>query len=68
MPDPSSRVLTEVEAAKYLNISPRTLQKWRQVGGGPTYRALGRLVRYRHADLDAFLAAGERRNTSEASR
>ena len=42
---------TELEAAKYLNVSHRTLQKLRVVGGGPKFIKLGRKVRYRLADL-----------------
>jgi excisionase family DNA binding protein len=62
----SRRILTEEEAAEYSGFSRRTLQKWRVVGGGPKYLKIGRAVRYRADDLDAFLAAGERRNTSES--
>ena len=61
------RLLTEVEASAYLGVKHRTLQKWRQVGGGPRFRKLGSLVRYLESDLDAFVAAGERRNTSEVA-
>ncbi len=59
------RVQTEKEAADYSNFSVRTLQKWRVVGGGPKFLKVGRSVRYRLEDLDAFLDAGVRRNTSE---
>jgi excisionase family DNA binding protein len=62
----SRRVQTEEEAAEYTNFSRRTLQKWRVVGGGPKYLKIGRAVRYRVEDLDAFLGAGVRRNTSES--
>lgn len=61
------RPLTEAEASAYLGIKQRTLQKWRQVGGGPKFRKLGSMVRYIEGDLDEFLAAGERRNTSEVA-
>lgn len=56
--------LDEHEAAAYLGgdppLSVRTLQKWRSLGYGPRYYKLGAAVRYAVADLDAFLAAGER--------
>ena len=50
----------EDAAGKYIGgalspISTRTLQRWRLEGVGPTYVKLGRLVRYRQSDLDAFL-------------
>jgi excisionase family DNA binding protein len=60
------RILTEEEASKYANFSRRTLQKWRLTGGGPKYLKIGRAVRYRLEDLDAFLTADVRLNTSEA--
>ena len=56
---------TTREAAAYLGLAVSTLNKWRCHGGGPTYLKLGRAVRYRHEDLDAFLTA--RRLTSTAS-
>ena len=34
-------VFNEKEAATYLRISPKTLQKWRCVGGAPEYRLVG---------------------------
>ena len=48
------RYLTAAEAAAYLRISPRTLEKHRIVGGGPRYRKVGRMVRYTIKDLDAW--------------
>ena len=62
----AAELRNEVEAAKYLDCSHRTLQKKRGVGGGPKYLKIGRLVKYRQSDLDAFLVACERENTSQA--
>ena len=57
-------LLTTSEAATYLGTSPRTLEDWRLRGGGPMYRKVGRrLVRYRAADLEAFVENGARVNT-----
>jgi hypothetical protein len=61
----------EHEAGRYLGgsrpISARTLQRWRLEGCGPAFVRLGgRLIRYRGRDLDAFIAAGARRSTSDA--
>ncbi len=50
-----ARVLTTVEAAKWLGLSPRTLEKWRVTGQGPRYRKFGRSVRYAISDLETFL-------------
>lgn len=51
-------LLTEAEAADYLHdIPPGTLRQWRHLGRGPAYVRLGRHVRYRPEDLDAFIQA-----------
>jgi hypothetical protein len=53
---PRERLLTRVEAADYLSISPWTLIFWHRRGHGPRYLKLSRgIVRYRWADLQAFL-------------
>lgn len=44
-------LLMEVQAAKLLNISERTLQAWRLRGTGPAYVKAGRAIRYRQSDL-----------------
>ena len=61
----SDRLLTEIEAAEYLNCTPRCLQAWRQRGGIIDYVKLGSLVRYRPNSLDAFLDANTRSHTSD---
>lgn len=43
--------MTEFEAAEVLNLSVRTLRRWRFVGRGPQFRKLGASVRYPVADL-----------------
>lgn len=42
-------------AAKFLGVAYRTLDEWRWQGKGPTYRKVGRQVRYLPSDLPAFL-------------
>jgi excisionase family DNA binding protein len=54
----------ERQAARYLNLSPRTLQAWRRKGDGPRYLKLGAAVRYDRADLDAWLEERTRANTA----
>ena len=57
-------VFNEKEAAYYLRISPKTLQKWRSVGGGPEYRLVGaRRVVCKIEDLRSFLELRIRHNT-----
>lgn len=47
--------MTTDEAAQYLRLSPGTLRNWRVDGEGPKHRKVGRAVRYRLDDLDAFM-------------
>ncbi len=59
---PTPRFLNTMQAAAYLNLSPRTLEKQRVIGGGPWFRKFGRRVVYALADLDVW--ADERRCSS----
>lgn len=47
-------MLTTVEAAQHLGLATSTLNKWRVYGRGPAFIKLGRAVRYRRSDLDAY--------------
>ena len=60
-------LLNEIDAARFLGVSARTLQAWRVHGGGPRYSKLGRSVRYRQCDLDAFVEKNLTNSTSEAA-
>jgi len=53
-PPQPQRYLTNDEAAEYLRLSPRTLEKQRVIGGGPKFRQFGRRVMYAVADLDTW--------------
>ena len=59
-------LLTEKEVSDFLNISVRTLQKWRWNGRGPNYLKLSGCVRYSISDIKDFLKQGKRRNTSDS--
>ena len=62
-----SRKLRAPEAASYLGLSPSTLAKMRLRGDGPVYAKAGsRVVVYDLNDLNAWLAARRRRNTSDS--
>lgn len=52
---PPAAVMTTPEAAAYLHVQPTTLEQWRWNGKSPRFVKIGRSVRYRIADLDAFL-------------
>ena len=59
-------LLRQKEAARILNVSPRTLEAWRYRGGGPVYIAMTpRSVRYRVSDLEAWANQRVRRSTSD---
>ena len=60
-----ARYLTNDEAAGYLRLSPRTLEKQRVIGGGPRFRKFGRRVMYAVADLDAWADARSFEATSD---
>ena len=46
-------------------LSPRTLEKWRIVGGGPAFIRVGGRVFYSRRDLDQWLVSCRRRSTSD---
>ena len=52
-------LLTQKELATWLRKSPKTLEGIRRAGEGPRYVKLGRHVRYRVADVLAWIAANE---------
>ena len=62
-----SNVFTTVEAADYLKLSKATLNCWRVAGKGPRFCKTGSAVRYRRADLDAWLESKLIGSTSEAA-
>lgn len=60
--------LTTKQAAIHLNLSPRTLEKYRVTGEGPRFRRYGRVVRYPVADLQEWKKARLFNSTSENSK
>ncbi|MCQ8279981.1 helix-turn-helix domain-containing protein [Acetobacteraceae bacterium KSS8] len=61
----AARYLRTHEAARLLGISPRTLEKYRCHGSGPTFRKLGGRVVYAIDDLDAWAEQAACRSTSD---
>ena len=53
----TQRYLSNEEAADFLRLSPRTLEKQRVIGGGPRFRKFGRRVMYALMDLEAWADA-----------
>ena len=63
----NAEILDTNAAAKYLGFQPQTLAIWRTTGRYDLpYLKCGRLVRYRRADLDAWLASRRRTHTGES--
>ena len=69
MPDPNAglppRYLRTPEAARFLSLSGRTLEKHRTYGTGPAYRKLGGRVVYALEDLKAWADRGSKTSTSD---
>ena len=66
-PEMPPRRLRTPEAARHVGLSGRTLEKHRTYGTGPTYEKIGGRVVYALEDLEAWLARGKRRSTSDAT-
>lgn len=60
-----SRYLRTREAAAFLNLSPRTLEKLRVQGNGPPYFKRGRLCFYALVELRCWMETDRRTSTSQ---
>lgn len=61
------RMMTREEAADYLGVRPQTLSVWATTGRYDLpFVRVGRCVRYRLSDLDAFIASRTVTSTGEA--
>jgi len=58
-------LLNERQTAAYLTVGERCLQSWRVRGFGPNFIKVGRLIRYRKTDIEAFLESQIRKSTSD---
>jgi excisionase family DNA binding protein len=59
--------MTPKEAADYVRSSPSTLAKRRITGQLPNFSRIGKAIRYRRADLDAWMNGNVRKSTSDTS-
>lgn len=59
--------MTTDQAAELLGVSPRTLEDWRYRGCGPSYRKLGRSVRYLKSQVIEWAEEAETESTSQTS-
>ena len=58
-------LMSQTQLARRLEVSRRTLERWRVEGGGPPFLKVGRGVRYDDNDLAAWIAAQRRLSTSD---
>lgn len=59
------RYLDTAQAATKLNISPRTLERWRVEGRGPAFCKFGKRAMYAESDLTDWAGAQRRTSTSD---
>lgn len=64
-PDLPHRHLRTPEAARFLGLSDRTLEKHRIYGTGPSFSKLGGRVVYKLDDLRAWVELGKRKSTHD---
>lgn len=64
-PSEPQRHLRTIEAARFLGLSDRTLEKHRSYGTGPVYRKIGGRVVYTLGDLQAWSERAARRSTTD---
>ena len=52
----TDKLLTQKEVKDITGLADSTLEQWRLKGKGPKFIKLGRLVRYRLSDIDAYIS------------
>lgn len=52
---PDNALLSPTELADYLKVPLKTVYNWRSAGDGPRGVRIGKHVRFRQADIDAWL-------------
>ena len=65
MTERDTKYLDTREAADFLGLSNRTLDRYRVTGEGPAFHKFGSRIRYALADLEAWAGARRMRSTSE---
>ena len=65
MNDNAPHYLSTREAAAFLGLSPRTLDRYRVSGEGPHFHKFGSSVRYARADLESWAEARRGSSTSD---
>lgn len=62
------RYFDTFQAARYMGLSPATLNKWRSVGNGPAYYKCHGRVLYTESDITDFVIERRVRSTAEYRR
>lgn len=57
--EPADRLLRQAEVQAMLGAAKSTVEQWRLKGQGPRFVKLGRSVRYRLSDVNAYIASLE---------
>lgn len=65
--DSSRKLIKTPVAAEILGLSTAKLERFRCEGGGPAYVKLGRMVRYRSADLEEWVDQNRTHGQSDKS-
>jgi excisionase family DNA binding protein len=58
-------LLTQDQASEWLSLSVRTLERMRVAGNGPRFVRMGKSIRYRLCDVEAWIASRVVGSTSE---
>ncbi len=58
----NKKYFTTKELAHYLSFSPATLIGYRVEGVGPKYVKIGRMIRYRIEDVEAWILKENKKN------
>lgn len=56
----TDELIDEAKLAAKLGVTRSTLQSWRYAAKGPRYIKIGKFIRYRVADVEAYLRAQTR--------
>ena len=59
------QLLTQPRLSELIDVSERTLERWRVEGSDPAFVKAGRKVLYRTVDVDDWLLASQRTSTSD---
>ena len=60
-------LLTTQEVAELLNVSKRSVIRWRNERIGPPWCKLGRNIRYRRESLEHWIAESEQQSVAEVA-